>query len=145
MWNASFRYKGVQVNLFGVWCPNIKNKRSIYGAINRLNQNGLIEKKGDLWFITKKGEFYLTEYKKYKQFESILKAPFKEKMILMFDIPEKNKRERQWLRMHLKRFHFQLVQKSVWLGPRPLPNGFDGYLRQIGIREYIKTYNISSK
>ena len=49
----------------------------------------------------------------------------------MYDIPEVRKAEREWLRWHLKKFGYVLIQKSVWMGPSPLPKDFLDYIKEI--------------
>ncbi len=41
--------------------------------------------------------------------------------MVIFDIPEKQREKREWLRFHLRDLGFRLVQGSVWLGNAPLP------------------------
>jgi len=61
----------------------------------------------------------------------------------MFDIPESDKREREWLRWHLKKFKYTMIQKSVWVGPEPLPKDFISYSKEAGIWDFIKTFKLA--
>ena len=61
----------------------------------------------------------------------------------MFDIPESRQNERKWLRLHLKDFHYNMIQKSVWIGPSPLPQKFFNYLKEIKLDKCIKTFKLS--
>ena len=42
-------------------------------------------------------------------------------LIVMYDIPHNMKVERDWFRRHLIKFGYIMIQKSVWVGPSPLP------------------------
>ena len=61
----------------------------------------------------------------------------------MFDIPEVQKAEREWLRWHLKKFHYFMIQKSVWVGPSPLPKKFLDYIKSIKIENGVKTFKLA--
>lgn len=60
----------------------------------------------------------------------------------MFDIPEPKKAEREWFRFHLKKFNYEMIQRSVWVGPSPLPKEFLDYLKEIKLTEYVKTFKL---
>jgi DNA-binding transcriptional regulator PaaX len=64
------------------------------------------------------------------------------RLIVIFDIPEKKKKYREWLRLELVGFGFTLIQKSVWLGPS-LPKEFVEYLEEVSILKYIRFFNAS--
>jgi DNA-binding transcriptional regulator PaaX len=61
----------------------------------------------------------------------------------MFDVPTERKPEREWLRWHLKKFDYVMIQKSVWVGPSPLPKDFKEYLEEIKLTKCIKTFKLA--
>jgi len=61
----------------------------------------------------------------------------------MFDISESKKAEREWFRWNLKKFNFIMIQKSVWVGPSPLPKEFLNYIKKIGLKESIRTFKLA--
>jgi CRISPR-associated endonuclease Cas2 len=63
--------------------------------------------------------------------------------ILIFDIPEKERRKRFWLRNTLKNLKFKMVQKSVWVGKVKLPRQFIRDLDRIDILSYIEIFSIT--
>jgi len=71
----------------------------------------------------------------------MLNAP--KNLLLMFDIPESRKAERNWLRWHLKKFQYYMIQKSVWVGPSPLPKKFGTHLKEMGLDIYIKIFKLA--
>jgi len=60
-------------------------------------------------------------------------------LIIIFDIPEKKKRYREWLRTELVGFGFTLIQKSVWLGPA-LPKEFVEYLNEVKLLKHVRFF-----
>lgn len=64
-------------------------------------------------------------------------------LLLIYDIPEERKKERDWFRRQLKNFDFIMIQKSVWVGPSPLPKDFLDYLKRIGLQKEFKTFKLA--
>jgi len=142
-------YKGVKVNFFGVphFLLSDKNysKGTTYTALSRMAQKGLIVNRGyRKWALTEKGRIYF-EYKKkiLKQFYIPFNKKASRNLVVMFDIPESRSKERHWFRLHLKKFNFLMIQKSVWVGPSPLPNDFVIYLKEIGLQDCIKQFKLA--
>jgi len=61
----------------------------------------------------------------------------------MYDIPHTRKKERDWFRRQLKNFDFIMIQKSVWVGPSPLPVDFLSYLKRIGLQKEFKIFKLA--
>src|SRR3989344_3483501 len=97
-----FYYKGMEVNSFGI--PIFSRGRK-----SRAKKQG------------RKRTFYHVAFL----------SPFKENspknLIVMYDIPHTMKKERDWFRRHLVKFDYIMFQKSVWVGPSPLPKDFLDY------------------
>lgn len=143
-WNTTLYYKGNRVNLFGVHRPRPKKKTTINNTISRLHKLELIKKENDTWHITEKGIQYLETIKKqFPIFESPFKSKAPKNLLVMFDIPEDRSAERDWLRNQLKRFDYILVQRSVWVGPSPLPPKFRDFVRKIKLDRCIKTFKLA--
>ena len=66
------------------------------------------------------------------------------KVMVLFDIPEKKRKTRNWLRSQLKLWDFEMLQQSVWLGKGPLPKEFSVRLRLLNISECVKIFKIQS-
>src|SRR3989344_8890700 len=64
-------------------------------------------------------------------------------LIVMYDIPHLQKKERDWFRRQLINFEYIMIQKSVWVGPSPLPKDFLVYLKQIKIGDKFKTFKLA--
>jgi len=64
-------------------------------------------------------------------------------LIVVYDIPDGKRKERDWFRRHLQKFGYILVQKSVWFGPSPLPKDFLDYVESIGLLKQPKTFKLA--
>ena len=115
-----FYYKDMQVNAFGlpIWDDKKNNRRK--------NSERKIPKR-----------FYLGSFSSPFQKDSI------KNLIIMYDIPSGQKKERDWFRRHLIKFGYAMIQKSVWVGPSPLPKDFVNYLREIKIGDDFKTFKLA--
>jgi len=113
-----FNYKGVKTNSFGI-------------PIFLLGGNKRIKIEG------RKKKFYNTS------FISPFKKDSPKNLIVMYDIPSSKRKERNWFRRHLIKFGYIMVQKSVWVGPSPLPKEFIKYVKEIGLKKELKTFRLS--
>lgn len=110
-------YKGVKINALGL-------------PILFKNENSRIKKQN------RKRNYYGV------CFPSPFKNDSPKNLILMYDIPHFQKKERDWLRRGLIRFGYVMIQKSVWAGPSPLPKEFLKYLSDIKIKDNLKTFKL---
>lgn len=141
--SKSFNYKGVKVNFLGL--PKFKNHSygSLRGTMSYLLKEGFV-KDCDGLRITPKGKNYINKkIDSLKQFDFQFSKDAPKNLILMFDVPEPKKAEREWLRFHLKKFKYIMIQKSVWVGPSPLPKEFLDYIETIGLKENLKTFKLA--
>ncbi len=76
-------------------------------------------------------------------FISNFKKDAPKNLLLMYDIPHARKKERDWFRRQLKNFDFIMIQKSVWVGPSPLPTDFLDYLKRINLQKEFKTFKLA--
>ncbi len=115
------------------------NKHSLSSILCRLKKEGLVQSKGQRnrtkWFITGKGRLHLKKQIS-KTYNRSLKLPEPDgiRRLVTFDVPEKEYKKRDWLRAELLAFEFKPLQKSVYIGNRPLPEEFikDLEVRQLG-------------
>jgi DNA-binding transcriptional regulator PaaX len=111
---GKFRYKGMAVNIFGL--PNLNDSKRRKHIPKRLYHRS-----------------FIASFSK--------DAP--KNLLLMYDIPEGRKKERDWFRRQLKNFDFIMIQRSVWVGPSPLPVEFLDYLKKIGLQKEFKTFKLA--
>jgi len=141
--HTTLYYKGVRVNLLGL--PKFKNysSSSLRGTMSRLIKEGFVEDYDGL-YITPKGKNYIRrKIDSLKQFDFKFQKDAPRNLIVMFDVPEQKKAEREWLRWHLKKFNYRMIQKSVWVGPSSLPKEFLDYIKSIGLKKSLKTFKLA--
>ncbi|MBI5079142.1 hypothetical protein HZB06_00485 [Candidatus Wolfebacteria bacterium] len=116
-------------------------------TLSRLKKRGLAENKNSTWSITKKGKKYLKNKLIFKipHFKHLKTASDKKEMVIIFDIPEIRKKQRNWLRGELISLGFIPLQKSAWLGPAPLPKEFVKYLSETNILSYLKFFKATEE
>lgn len=144
LWDTEMNYKGITVNIFGV--PRFRNypARSIRTTIDRLKTKGVIKKELTGIILSKYGKKYVTrKIDSLEQFTKPKNISPDKNLLVMFDIPTERKAEREWLRWHLKKFEYIMVQKSVWAGPSPLPKEFKEYIEKIKLNKCIKTFKLA--
>ena len=61
----------------------------------------------------------------------------------MYDVPYEKKKERDWFRRTLVKFGYIMIQKSVWVGPSPLPEEFIEYVKAINLAKGLKTFTLA--
>jgi len=144
LWNTPMSYKGTRVNLFGL--PIFKNHSSgsVRTTLSRLRKKGIIDNGDRGWHLTHAGKKYMKKkLDSLRQFSDSFTKDTSKNLIVMFDIPETKKAEREWFRWHLKKFNYVMIQKSVWVGPAPLPTDFLNYLKEIKLKNCVKTFKLA--
>jgi len=115
------------------------NKATIRVSLYRLMQKGLIEK-------SKKGEYKISEFGEkyliYRNSNSAFKWDGKYRIVI-FDIPEFLRRERDWFRSQLKFLGYKLLQKSVFIGKKPIPIELFEELMSREIHSYVNILTVS--
>jgi len=138
------RYKGIPVNCFGLPLFSAYNKQSVRNSFSKLQSKNFITRDGSYFSITKDGKNYLKRKESYLQtFESPFGKKVDKNLLVLFDVIENRKIEREWLRRHLRKFGYNMIQKSVWVGPSPLPKEFISYVKKIKLDDSIKTFKLA--
>ncbi len=92
---------------------------AIKQSIWRLRKAGFVAKKEDKFYLTKKGK-ELASYILGRK-NATAKKWDKKFRVVVFDIPEKKKKTRDWLRQELLLLNYKKLQESVFIGKHPLP------------------------
>jgi len=66
-------------------------------------------------------------------------------IIVMFDIPESERKKRDWLRSVLGRLGFTMKQKSVFIGKAKIPEQFLEDMRKLGIFDNVHILEVTKK
>lgn len=143
---SRIRYKGVEVNkiglpmfLFEIFTPN-----AVSSALSKLKKDRYVYYENNKLSLTKGGEIYYRKRSdKLRFFSSQFTRKADKNLLLMFDIPESRKSEREWLRRQLRAFDYIMIQRSVWVGPSPLPKEFKEYLNKIELADTIQTFKLA--
>lgn len=117
-------------------------KESVRVALSRLHSKGYVENTTLGWSITKKGKSLSINNSLLNYIPSPFTKNSQPNMIISFDIPEKDRFVRHWLRNQIKIFDYKMLQQSLWIGPSPLPPAFLRRLEDLKIRKNVKTFKI---
>ena len=121
--------------------------QKFYNLMNRLQKDGLIEKKKLAWTRTGRGKQKLLKLKEQKENliprKNYETGKGKELNIVIFDIPETQRRKRNWLRESLVQLGFSKLQQSVWMGKNKLPKEFLQDLETFQILKYVEIFSIN--
>ena len=124
-------------------------KNCYYSSLHGLKRRGVVQNiDRGIYRLTKQGEkeaffaYLNTESKTYK----VKKQKWDKKWrIVFFDVPEKKRRYRDYLRTILRTAGFKEFQKSTWIFPYPVPKFIKDMLFEENIKQYtrfITTYDI---
>jgi|SRR3989338_2173650 len=137
------RYKGMPVSLLGLPARDYK-RRTLYNSISNLKKEGYILTANDRAIISKAGRKYIERKINFmRQFPVCFSKDAPKDLIIMYDIPQEKRAEREWLRFQLIKFGYEMIQKSVWVGPSPLPKDFVDYLRRVHLEKHIKVLRLA--
>lgn len=121
------------------------NGQVLRNTLSKMKKRGLLSNEKGVWKITPEGKIFL----KNENVSLIKFSDSKNKnnklpktTMVVFDIPEKKRLYRNWLRNELVGFGFTLIQKSVWFGPA-LPKEFISYLSDRKILEYVRFFKVT--
>jgi DNA-binding transcriptional regulator PaaX len=120
--------------------------KTFYATLSRLKSQGLLshEKRG-IWRITKQGKAFAEKISRYLDYESWKREKTDSRVLIIFDIPELQRKKRDYLRLELRYLDFEPLQKSVWIGKRPLPPAFIAYLRDMNLLSHVHILAIQKK
>lgn len=132
------------------------SRASFSTLLSRLQRQGLVAHKGSrrrgIWRVTAKGCAHLMDLRTRaikRQQEGVLDFPETSPdgvvRIVSFDIPERERTKRSWLRMALGVCHFRCLHKSVWIGERPLPEEFFHEMRVRRMIRYVHIVSVREK
>ena len=130
----------------------LQNQQRLYDTLYRLHRDGLIKKeiadKRKIWHLTLKGKQESKWLRKYFSFSKppqrvYQKVVEQELKIIAFDIPEKYKLKRWWLRKTLKSLGFTMLQKSVWVGKCKIPQEFIEDIYKFGLLPHLEVLAVT--
>jgi predicted transcriptional regulator len=123
---------------FNDFVYHLKKDNLIYNTNRNNNKSFQLTLKGER--ALEEFNSYKTKWPSYSGYESEKDKTLK---ILIFDIPEKERRKRDWLRCALKNMKFEMLQKSVWAGKRGLPKEFIDDLKRMNIFSFVEIFAVT--
>lgn len=119
------------------------NNVKIGVMFSRLARDGLVEReKRGLWKITERGRVFIKKYLAREEEGGKIDRSRAPDLMLVFDVPEKRKKWRNWLRGELCFLGFKKVQKSVWLGWSPLPEYLLNELARARLVDCVQIFSV---
>ena len=140
----SLKYKGLRTTMFML--PNFKYHKyqTLAGKYSGLKKKGYIQDKNGEYVITKEGRKFLnTTHFHFKKFTALKTNKDSKDLLIMYDIPQADTVKRNWFRRELIKFNFIMIQRSVWVGPSPLPDEFIQYVKELKLGDKFKTFKLA--
>lgn len=147
--NMNRRHRGrvrakIEKLIYGL-LEELKSKRALRNLIYKLQKDGLIERKGKNIRATKPGKKWMASFMetpRRKKYETAGEDEFK---IIIFDIPEKERKARDILRFTLNNLGFTRLQKSVLVGKVKVPEELIEDLRRWKIIKFVEIFAITKR
>jgi DNA-binding transcriptional regulator PaaX len=130
---------------------HIREKRNGLKLLYKLKREGLITERivddGRSLALTATGRKKLNELKNGQsnklpanQYQKIAGDTL---IVVVFDIPEKERHKRDWLRSVLARLGLKMIQQSVWIGKTKIPQDFLDDLMQLKMTDYVEILGVN--
>ncbi|MCR4328037.1 MAG: CRISPR-associated endonuclease Cas2 [Patescibacteria group bacterium] len=129
-------------------------RQRYYTLVSRLKKDGLIAKEGNMkdkkLCITSQGlkKLKLLKSSEDSQFPEISrhkKEGGEKLVIVVFDIPERERRKRDWLRAALRHLEMRMIQKSVWVGKVKIPRSFLDDIAALRLVEFVEIFEVGKR
>ncbi len=124
-------------------------RHRIQSAVHNLKKEGFVERTdGDLRLTlrgVKKLKQFLESPSRILPVRSYPKEEATASSIIIFDIPERHRHKRQWLRSVLRRLDYTMVQKSVWIGNCKIPSQLIDDFVFLNIFQHIEIFSVYKK
>lgn len=135
------------------WAEAYRDRQHFYKRLHYLKRQGLVVKRGvkgaSQWMLTKHGRDRLRGYRQSRAdpFSSSHVAFPKVRgagiTIVSFDIPERERRKRDWIRRCLVEMDFAMLQKSVWAARGGVHEDFTHALRERKLLDAVHIFAVT--
>lgn len=119
------------------------SRQNFSKLLSKLQSQGLIKhsgfKKGSKWEITSKGKQAIQSL---RSSAGIILENDGIRRIVTFDISEKERKKRRWVRLRLLEHEYEQLQKSVWMGNKPLQREFFEELENLRLLKSVHVFSI---
>ena len=120
---------GLAITELKLACAPKLTEKDFYNYLFRLQSQELITKKNNLFSLSEDGKKLLSHLKPEK--DGVWK-------LIIFDIPEKQKKIRIILRSKLKQLNLKKWQNSIWISPYYLDKAIEEELNALGEKFFIR-------
>jgi len=126
--------------LFDSNLPKVGKKKkykeiTIRQSLRRLEKYGFVEKKSSRYVLTKKGGKFMKQVLLIgKNRQRVWDKKYR---VVVFDIPEKKREARNWLRGELYFLEYKKLQNSVFISKYPLPDYVIKEIKKRTIGNYV--------
>lgn len=136
------------------WADAYRRRRAFSCMLQYLKKEGFVERqkegRNSYWHITVQGKKKLSGLKKSALNLSTANLSFEKPQgkgitVFAFDIPERERKKRDWLRQCLIAMEFRCLQKSVWVSRGALSEKFMYALREREMLSYIHIFSITKR
>jgi len=137
------------------WADLYRDRRQFHHTLQYLKQQGLISKKikvhGSGWVLTQRGMERAQRYKTVrrdpfsKANAAFMKPHGNGVTIVAYDIPERERKKRDWIRWCLIEMGCEMIQKSVWVAKGAIDEDFIHALRDRDLLEYVHIFSVTKQ
>lgn len=142
-----YAYAAIWRPLFGLEGKKKVDRHTISAILWRLRRQGLVERMGarrqSRWRLTAKGKKFQSGLS--RRSVAVLPEPDGISRLVIFDIPERERKKRTTIRAELAGCNFRQLQKSVWIGECPLPKKFIELVDDLDLAEHLHIFSIRDK
>ena len=123
---------------------NIKEFVAWRVMLSRMRRESLISTQSERIRLTKIGKDYV-KHRKFLWRRMYVPMMSDEVIIVSFDVPERRRHWRDWLRFQLASLGLQKLQLSVWIGKVKLPEEFLEDLKKFQLLTYVHILSVGKK
>ena len=121
----------------------LRYRQAVSKALYKLKAEGFVAANNRKWKSTKEGKLAMRELRTRPPHRFGPAPRAKELKIITFDIPEKSRAIRNWLRRILRDLGMTKLQQSVWAGNIALPEEFFEALRRLHIFSCVEIFAVT--
>lgn len=130
-----------------------RKRKKFYNVLNYLKREGLVQKKShgrvSVWKVTGIGSKYLKILKErglfFQSRANFLPSAGNGITVIAFDVPEKERKKRNWIRISLVNMEFSSLQKSLWIAHGSVDEEFIHALRERDMMDYVHIFSVDKK
>ena len=136
------------------WADTYRDRRQFHRTLQYLKRQGRIAKKTKAqgsWMLTQRGKEKVTEYKNVREDPlssanaSFIKPHGNGITIVAYDILERERRKRAWIRLCLVEMGCKMIQKSVWMAKGMIDENFIHALRERDLLGHVHIFSVTEQ